>query len=221
MRGGIMVEKFGHKQLESEKLMEHIEDAKDWLDKAKEYYRQANPIHAEMTLNLAGAEVKHAWELSRGTRVNNKQITIPKRKSSHLIAVAASILIFFGLIYGYLHGETDKHLANIFKPTEKDVFIDSGSKPATAKINQKDLDMEISKGIQGESERTIEPVSRPSINDETTEPQDSSTIAGDIKLKRADSESIQNSMRIRQTSQFAIDEEALTQEASRSLRNGK
>ncbi len=214
-----MVEKFGHNQLEAEKLMGHIEDAKDWLDKAKEYYNQANPTHAEMTLNLAQAEVKYAWELSRERYVTKKQTTIPKRKFNHLIAVAACVLVFFGLIFGYRQGEINKHLAINFKPAEKDVPVDSGSKLVTAKINQKDLDVDFSNEIQGEPENSIEPVSRPTKSDETDEPQDSSTNAGDTK--RSDPKGIQNTVRIRQASQFAIDEDALTQEASRSLRNGK
>ena len=209
MRGGIIVDKFNHNQLESEKLMEHIEDAKDWLDKAKEYYKQANPLHAEMTLNLAQAEVKHAWELSRERYVSKKQTTIPKRKFNHLITVAASLLVFLGVFFGYRQGDIDKYLAGLFKPVEKSVPADSGLGPATIKVNEKVVAQEISKEIQGGSEN------------EKAEPQDSATIAGDTRPERNGSESIRNTVRIRQASQFAIDEDALTQEASRSLRNGK
>ncbi|MGE5604511.1 MAG: hypothetical protein ACM3YE_02335 [Bacteroidota bacterium] len=216
-----MVEKLGHNQFRSEKLMEHIEDAKDWLDKAKEYYKQANPTHAEMTLNLAQAEVKHAWELSRERYVSKKKTTIPKRKFNHLIAVAASILVVLGIIFGYRQGEINKYLASIFIPVEENVFVDSGSKPAMTKNDQKVFEVENASKVQGELENPIEPVSRPAKSEETIEPQDSTTIAGDTKLKRSDSEGIQNTVRMRQASQFAIDEDALTQEASRSLRNGK
>lgn len=220
MRGGIIVDKFNHNQLESEKLMEHIEDAKDWLDKAKEYYKQANPLHAEMTLNLAQAEVKHAWELSRERYVSKKQTTIPKRKFNHLIAVAASLLVFLGVFFGYRQGDIDKYLAGLFKPVEKSVPADSGLGPATIKVNEKVVAQETSKEIQGGSEKALEPVSKLAEN-EKAEPQDSATIAGDTRPERNGSESIRNTVRIRQASQFAIDEDALTQEASRSLRNGK
>lgn len=208
-------------QIESEQLIERIEDAKVWLDKAKEYYQQANPTHAEITLNLAQAEVKHAWELSRERYVSNKQITIPKRKFNHLTAVAASILVFSGLIFGYRQGDFNQYLAGIFKPSEKSISVDSGSKLATTKINQNVLEVDISSEVQERSENSVEPVSRPVKNDDTLETQDSSTIAGGRKQERSDSENLQNTVRIRQASQFAIDEDALTREASRSLRNGK
>lgn len=215
------MEKFSHNQFESEKLMEHIEDAKDWLEKAKEYYKQANPTHAEMTLNLAQAEVKHAWELSRERYVSKKQTTILKRKSNHLITVAASILVFLGLFFGYRQGNINKYLAGLFKPAEKSVSVASGSKLAMTKVNQKAAEIQISEATQGEFEKTIEPVSQLAKNDETAEPQDSSTIAGETKLERTDLESVHNKVRMRQASQLGIDEDALTQEASRSLRNGK
>lgn len=216
-----MVEKFYKNQLESEKLIEHIEDAKGWLDKAREYYKQANPTHAEMTLNLAQAEVKHAWELSRGRCVSKKQTTISKRKFNNLIAVAASILVFFGLVFGFQKGNINQYLAGIFKPTEKNGSIGSGSKLAAAKINQKDLEVEPSKAVQSGSENLIEPVSRTAKTDEKTELQGSSTVAAETKRERSESDNIQNTVRVRQASQFAIDEDALTQEASHSLRNGK
>lgn len=215
------MEKFGHNQFESEKLIGHIEDAKDWLDKAREYYKQANPLHAEMTLNLAQAEVKHAWELSRERYVSKKQTTISKRKFNHLMAVAASFLIFLGLFFGYRQREINKYLAGLFNPAEKSVSIPLGSEPVTTEVNQKVAEVENSETTQGESEKSIEPVSRLAKNDEMAESQDSSAIAGETKLERADSENIQNKVRIRQASQFTIDEDALTQEASRSLRNGK
>lgn len=215
------MKKINPNQIESEQLIERIEDAKEWLEKAKEYYQQANPTHAEMTLNLAQAEVRHAWELSRERYVSNKQITIPKRKFNHFTAVAASVLVFFGLIFGYRQGDFNQYLAGIFKTAEKSVSVDSGSKLATTKINQNVLEVDISREAQERTENSVEPVSRPVKNDETIEAQDYATIAGEPKQERPDSENIQNTVRIRQASQFAIDEDALTREASRSLRNGK
>lgn len=208
-------------QIESEQLIERIEDAKVWLDKAKEYYQQANPTRGEITLNLAQAEVKHAWELSRERYVSNKQITIPKRKFNHLAAVAASILVFISLIFGYRQGDLNQYLAGIFKPIEKSVSVDSDSKLAATKITQNVLEVDISRGVQERSENSIEPVSLPVKNDDTLETQESSVIAGGSKQERSDSNNLQNTVRIRQASQFAIDEDALTREASRSLRNGK
>ena len=48
-------------KLDSEKLLDHIEEAKDWLDKAKDEYNKANPVRGGLILNLAQAEVRHAW----------------------------------------------------------------------------------------------------------------------------------------------------------------
>lgn len=201
--------------------MEHIEDAKDWLDKAKEYYQQANPTHAEMILNLAQAEVRHAWELSRTRHVLKRETPIPKRKFNHFIAAAASILVLLSVIFGYRQKEINKYLASIFKPVAKNIYIDSRPKPAETKDTQTVLEVENADQVSGETENLIEPVSRPGESEGTIKPQDSAIIAGDAELKRSDSEDIQNTVRIRQVSQFAIDEDALTQEASRSLRNGK
>lgn len=215
------MERLSHNQFKSEKLMEHIEDAKDWLDKAKEYYQQANPTHAEMILNLAQAEVRHAWELSRARYVLKGETPIPKRKFNYTIAAAASILVLLSVIFGYRQGGINKYLASIFNPATKNIYVDSGSKPAETKDAQTVLEVASANQVRGESEDLIEPVSRPAENEGTIEPGDSATIAGDTKLKRSDSEGVQNTVRLRQVSQFAIDEDALTQEASRSLRNGK
>lgn len=217
-----MVEKLSHNQFKSEKLMEHIEDAKDWLDKAKEYYQQANPTHAEMILNLAQAEVRHAWELSRARYVLKGETPIPKRKFNHyFIAAAASILVLLSVIFGYRQREINKYLASIFNPAARNIYVDSGPKPAETKEAPTVLEVESANQVRGDSENLIEPVSRPVESEGIIEPRDSAIIAGDAELKRSDSEGIQNTVRLRQVSQFAIDEDALTQEASRSLRNGK
>lgn len=221
MRGGIVVKQINLNQLESEKLMDHIEDAKDWLDKAKDYYKQANPIHAEMTLNLAQAEVKYAWELSRQRHVSKKQITIPKRKFNHFIAAAASVLVMFGLIFWYRQGETNKYLASDIGLSGENVSVDSGLKPNMTKNDQKVLEVAIPKEVRDDSENLLEPVSRPAGTGVTSEPQDSSFIPGETGRERSGSENVQSTVRIRQASQFTIDEDALTREASRSLRNGK
>lgn len=221
MRGGIVVKQINLNQFESEKLMEHIEDAKDWLDKAKDYYKQANPTHAEMTLNLAQAEVKYAWELSRQRHVSNKQITIPKRKFNHLIAAAASVLVMLGLIFWYHQGETNRYLASNIELSGEGVSVDSGSKSSMAKNDQKVLEAAVPKEVRDESEKLLEPVSRPAGTGATSEPQGASLIPGETERERSGSENVQSTVRIRQASQFTIDEDALTREASRSLRNGK
>ena len=208
-------------QIDSEKLMGHIEDAKDWLDKAKEYYKQANPTHAEMTLNLAQAEVKYAWELSSQRHVSKKQVTIPKRGFNHLIAVAASVLVILGLIFWYHQGETNKYLASNIKPSRESVSVDSGPKQTVTKNDQKEVATPKEVGAETESEKLLEPVSRPIETGAASGPQGPSLVHGETGRERSGPENVQNTARIRQASQFTIDEDALTREASRSLRNGK
>ena len=53
------------KENQASQLIAHIEEAEDWLHKARAEFHQSNPIRGELILNLAQAEVKHAWELSR------------------------------------------------------------------------------------------------------------------------------------------------------------
>lgn len=214
------MDKIYNRQSESQELIEHIEDAKGWLEKAKDYYKQANPTHAEMILNLAQAEVKHAWELSRSRYVTNKQTSFSKHKINNLIAVAASILVFFGLIFGLQKSEINKYLASILKPTTKNVSIGSDPKLATVKLNQKESE-DGPAAIQPEFENSVEPVSNISKPEEQTQLQSAATVAVDSESERSEPENVQTQTRVRQVSQFAIDEEALTKEASHSLRNGK
>jgi len=49
-----------------EPVMHHIQDAESWLSRAKTDYLAANDIRGELDLSLAQAEVRYAWELSRG-----------------------------------------------------------------------------------------------------------------------------------------------------------
>lgn len=92
---------------DSLKVVSHIEDAKNWLDEAKTEYLQNNRVRGELNLNLAQAEVKYAWELSRNQSViNNKQSYEQsfsrKQFKYHIPAVAASVVVLLGLgIVGY------------------------------------------------------------------------------------------------------------------------
>lgn len=205
-------------QIKPEVLIEHIEDAKGWLDKAGEYYKQANPTHAEMTLNLAQAEVRHAWELSRERYVTKSQMIVSKRNLNHLIVVAASILAFVSLAFGLQRGNINKYLAGVFKSTEKSVSTAPVLKPATVKIDQKLSKVDSLKTVKPSS---IEPVSKVDKTVESVESRSSSSVAVETVRERPEFENVSDKVRLRQVSQFAIDEEALTKEASHSLRNGK
>lgn len=82
------------------KLVENIDHAKNWLDKAKEEFNDSNSVRGELHLSLAQAEVKRAWELSREQCVSTLQ-ELPtatggraSRKSSLLLPLAAGFGIF-------------------------------------------------------------------------------------------------------------------------------
>lgn len=49
----------------SSKILEHIKFAKAWLDKAERQFMADESTKGELTLTLAQAEVKYAWETSR------------------------------------------------------------------------------------------------------------------------------------------------------------
>jgi hypothetical protein len=89
---------------ESEKVLSHIDEAKNWLDAAKTKYSQSNRVGGELNLNLAQAEVKYAWELSRHQNVTSTvQINPPRRTIKYFPAAAACFLIFLGLTGGLLY----------------------------------------------------------------------------------------------------------------------
>lgn len=214
-----MVGKY-NSHFEAEKLIEHIEDAKGWLDKASEYYKQANPVHAEMILGLAQAEVKHVWELSRGRYVSKKQTNLPERKFKNLVAVAASILVFFGLLFGFQKDNLHKYLTGAFDRTEKKAALDLELKLAS---DNNQLKVDESVAVQKHPTNSVKPVSHAAEDkiEPESEPASSTVIAVEEKRDRAKPENLQNPVRLRRASQFTIDEEALYLEASRSLRSGK
>lgn len=53
---------------QQEAVLAHIDDAASWLSRARNAYRVANRARAELDLCLAQAEVRYAWEISRGPR---------------------------------------------------------------------------------------------------------------------------------------------------------
>ena len=51
---------------QGKQVLLHIDDAQSWLSRASSDFQAAEPIRGELDLSLAQAEVKYAWELSRG-----------------------------------------------------------------------------------------------------------------------------------------------------------
>lgn len=81
------------RQFDPNKLMVHIEDAKAWLNQASDEYRQANPARGELILNIAQAEVKHAWELSHQQFVTKEEVSLKARRPNRIWLAAAAVMV--------------------------------------------------------------------------------------------------------------------------------
>ncbi|MGE5557119.1 MAG: hypothetical protein ACM3WV_00760 [Bacillota bacterium] len=79
------------------KIQNHINCAKDWLDKAAAEFRRDNKLKGELILSLAQAEVKHAWE---GSLQGNEGVRFPAGtvKRMGLVSAAASIAVCLSLL---------------------------------------------------------------------------------------------------------------------------
>jgi hypothetical protein len=252
-------------------VITHIEEAKNWLDEAKEEYIQSNSIRGNLNLNLAQAEVKCAWELSHNQNVNciNKPIQSQPtgRIKYYLSAVAVSVLILSLLSAGLYLGtgmlkpnttartdnikpirqrpaqiaavdipetqavlddpakesERSKPLANQPKsiPEEKNDFPAVDKNPKT-KPSTRVMVAAKPKVIPGDSKKTAAPVSR--NNTEKAIAQVSVVKPAVIAAVKSEPEKPREAAQISTKPVLVpllIDEEALTKEASYSLRNGK
>jgi hypothetical protein len=95
------------KRIDSQ-VITHIEEAKSWLDEAKEEYIQSNSIRGDLNLNLAHAEVKCAWELSHNQNVKYTNHPVQNQPTGgthyYLPAAAVSVLILSLLCAGLYLG---------------------------------------------------------------------------------------------------------------------
>ncbi len=217
-------------------LIEHIDEAKDWLDKAKNEYSQSNPIRGEIILNLAQAEVKHAWELSRRETVkSNVTAKIEKKslgnfKKVYLVPIAASILLFAAILFNAKMGKNNIASQNLAThPTAKITPVIEGQTKSvvTKEIPEQIVDKPVAVAVKTQPEPPI--VKTPEITG--TQPKVApvaiakvETIAESSELtRRQQSETtvVATRTRVQPVTQLTIDEDALTREASRSLRSGK
>ncbi len=214
---------------DSRKLLDHIDEAKDWLDKAKDEYNQANPIGGELILNLAGAEVKYAWELSHSRCVVNQKKLSSNRKFKIILPVAASIIVLFGLVFwlksGGFYNDEGSRLTSVKK--DKPVVLQEISINKKNKINSNQnivttnnnqtlvaADKSLVDAPLKTKSQTVNhssDVERNSGKNRNTAPANQRRVSGQTSVQP----------NIQPVAQFSIDEEALTKEASRSLRNGK
>lgn len=89
-------------QLDPKQMVTHLDEAKNWIDKAKEEYVESNAIRGDLNLNLAQAEMKYAWELSRGVNVSKSDVAASDKfqQIKRLLPVAAAfILVVMGVVF--------------------------------------------------------------------------------------------------------------------------
>jgi hypothetical protein len=213
------------------KLIDYIDGAKDWLDKAKTEYNQANPVGGELILNLAQAEIKYAWELSRSNYVSDSKKPVGKPLRTYkfklILPVAASIIGLLGFGWWIMSGLHTVKNTPAFTENQSAVLKE---KPTHTGRNQNAALVE--NPSPGVDQPTINQLALGNKPDPMiTEPLTLETTgqpAGDRRQIENATSSRQTGIK-ESTSQFnlqpvsklVIDEEALTEEASHSLRNGK
>lgn len=211
------------------KLIDYIDGAKDWLDKAKTEYNQANPVGGELILNLAQAEIKYAWELSRSNYVSDfiKPVRKRERKNNLILPVAASFIVLFGLgwwltvglhtvknrpaLTGYPNAGFNEKATNPIR-NQNTVETQKPSPVVAKPINQLALG------------NKPEPVNTEPLTSVTTgQPDRNKQLVGNTTLSSQTriKENPVVQPNLQPVSKLVIDEEALAKEASHSLRNGK
>jgi len=223
----------------NDKLIDYLDGAKDWLEKAKVEYNQANPVGGELILNLAQAEIKYAWELSHGNYVSDSKKHLPDcnppdRKFKLILPIAAAFILCIGLGLWIEMGGLPR---NQKVPTLGENATQVLKKPAMLTIRkQNTVTVENPLLVTTTSQPAVKPSAQPvaaiELNQSKTESKPvidtgeserntnqigNTTVANQTRIK--ESSSIQSNPQ--PVSRLAIDEEALTNEASHSLRNGK
>jgi len=236
------------KKIDSGRLIEHIEEAQNWLDKAKTQYSGANQLRGELNLNLAQAEVRYAWELSRhqGVLMNNKPVA--GRKRIYFIPAAAAGIIILSLIFGWQARKASfsPEIAHS-KPLTGGVGLTKVEPAPTPDKSVLTVKPDLSAQTVGRRPEAAlavnqEPTPTVPAEEKILSPRPVSTVKLEVGTTRnttsviaeaakkenneADIAEIDprvgvNQPKTQPVSNLTIDEEALTQEASRSLRNGK
>lgn len=82
-----------------DKVIQHLRFAKSWLDRAEEEYSKEQILEAELTLSLAEAEVRHAWETSRGWETSVAQRKMQRWRARIALGLLVAAVVMGG---GYL-----------------------------------------------------------------------------------------------------------------------
>jgi hypothetical protein len=219
-------------KVNNNKLIDYIDGAKDWLDKAKNEYSQANPVGGELILNLAQAEIKYAWELSRSNYVSDskEQLRGPLRRSFRerkfnlILPVAASMIVLLGfgwwLIASRHTVKNGPAFTGNLSAGLKEQVISTGRNQNTASAASVAESSPVADKPVNQSELAkIESVT--SVT--TDEPAENKQLMGNTTFPDQNrmNENPAGQPNLQPVSKLVIDEEALAREASHSLWNGK
>ncbi len=235
--------------MDSGRLLAHIDEAKNWLDKAKEEYKGSNRLRGDLHLNLAQAEVKYAWELSRRSDVSKidavHRVDHPSWRQRYILPAAAVLMagVMIGsVVYWQLQRPFGTKNGTIAVKTETKEKVDSftavpaapETKPQPVVSSQSVPEIMIPEPVPEKSEKPAikaakaeKPVAykadearEPSVEMPRNPAEDLVPVTVHAAGGgRAESSSVTG--KIQHVSGFVIDEEALTREATRSLRLGK
>ncbi|HBF37499.1 MAG TPA: hypothetical protein DDW50_09285 [Firmicutes bacterium] len=215
----------------TDRLIDRIDDAKDWLEKAKTEYRNSNPERGGLILNLAQAEVKHAWELSHQQYVS-KSVTPLNREQPHrsnlkyILPIAASLVLVTGLGVGV-------RMSGVLSPFAKSkpvLTVQTSSGPKALRKTRNVADNKAQRVPVSETRPSDEvvaqihptPSSIPVIQPTAGVKQNNTPVGyTDSASNRTASNMIDEKPALKAVSKLSIDEDALTKEASHSLRIGK
>ena len=232
-----MIETDIGKRCDSGNLLQHIDDAKVWLEKAKTEYKQANPLQGELILNLAQAEVKYAWELSRKRCVAKDKGDKNGSRLKFYLPLAASFVLISGVFlwqFGHKGPNSGGTLtARNLKPgvtagtplpgtaSPAVTSVAPGTPPPVLPQTQSDK-VAVNEGTVKEPADTTEPdrISQTLTSATGSKPVRQPDTVVKTRNQIPDTAN-QVQSNLQPVTEFSIDEEALTKEASRSLRSGK
>ena len=215
---------------DNKKLMMHIDGAKDWLEKAKGQYSQENPIGGDLTLNLAQAELKYAWELSHSGYVVNQKRGARRFEFKILLPIAASIVVVLSSIAFWFQTDFFKMVPGVTPVVTRSIVAAPFSKVTKTNHSNQNIAFTAQKtiAVPTKSMEHLTSIKEPSVSKTETvvssNPSESDRLtktenigANQVRVK----ESLASQPGLQPVSQLSIDEDALTKEASHSLQHGK
>lgn len=92
---------------DTKKVTRHLQSAKRWLEEAEDRFQAEDVVKGELTLSLVLAEVRHAWEVSRGVAscAMGKQVeekVVPQARRGVLFGGLAKAALLTAVLVGLL-----------------------------------------------------------------------------------------------------------------------